>query len=99
MTTYQSIEEGIPRNHPSGSGSDDDKIGLLSNVKRRRQFLNFLKIAIGVICFGTILWCSFIWFQVSDGISFHQLCLNPVMREKYTFFGDNNSIGTLAAQN
>ncbi|CAG8480099.1 12138_t:CDS:10 [Racocetra fulgida] len=50
MTTYQSIEEGLPRNHPNGSGSDDDKIGLLSNVKRRRQFLNFFKIAIGVVC-------------------------------------------------
>ncbi|CAG8605108.1 21812_t:CDS:10 [Cetraspora pellucida] len=68
MTTYQSIEEGLPRNRPNGSENDDDKIGLLSHIKRRKQFLSVVKVVIGVACIFAILWFSLIFFNPSDEI-------------------------------
>ncbi|CAG8542146.1 7567_t:CDS:10 [Dentiscutata erythropus] len=68
MTTYQSIEEGLPRYHASGS-DDDDKIGLLSRIKRpSKLWKNLLKIVVGAACVTAILWFSLNWILIIDEV-------------------------------
>ncbi|CAG8503064.1 4393_t:CDS:10 [Dentiscutata heterogama] len=68
MTTYQSIEEGLPRYHASSS-DDDDKIGLLSRIRRPSQlWKNILKIVVGAACIIAVLWFSLNWFLIIDEV-------------------------------
>ncbi|RIB27465.1 nucleophile aminohydrolase [Gigaspora rosea] len=64
MTTYQSIEEGLPR---YANNSDDDKIGLLTRIKRPSQFWkNLLKIIVGAACILVVSWVSLSYFLFDE---------------------------------